>query len=158
MVVLMAVLFYGYVAVLGRSVLWASAGLVAIPVLLYYGGGYVQYGFRYSLDVTPFLIALVALVAAYRDIRDPQVAAMILAVAAAFAGLEEPRAQLWIFVRGEGGFERARGLRFLDDELSCRRRAAGCRSPTLPLPHSPPRPGMAQAFCGSAKRRAPLRS
>jgi uncharacterized protein (TIRG00374 family) len=31
-------------------------------------------------------IALVALAAAYRDIRDPQVAAMILAVAAAFAG------------------------------------------------------------------------
>jgi hypothetical protein len=40
--------------------LWIAAGLVAIPVFLYYGGGYVQYGFRYSLDFTPFLIALMA--------------------------------------------------------------------------------------------------
>jgi hypothetical protein len=40
--------------------LWAAAGLVAIPIFLYYGGGYVQYGFRYSLDFTPFLVALVA--------------------------------------------------------------------------------------------------
>jgi hypothetical protein len=30
-------------------------------VLLYYGGGVVQYGFRYSLDFTPFLIALMAI-------------------------------------------------------------------------------------------------
>jgi hypothetical protein len=41
--------------------LWAAVGLVAIPIFLYYGGGYVQYGFRYSLDFTPFLLALVAL-------------------------------------------------------------------------------------------------
>jgi hypothetical protein len=41
--------------------LWIAAGLVAVPVFLYYGGGYVQYGFRYSLDFTPFLIALVAM-------------------------------------------------------------------------------------------------
>lgn len=41
--------------------LWAAALLVAVPVLLYYGGGYVQYGFRYSLDFTPFLIALMAM-------------------------------------------------------------------------------------------------
>jgi hypothetical protein len=41
--------------------LWAAAGIVAIPVFLYYGGGYVQYGFRYSLDFTPFLVALMAI-------------------------------------------------------------------------------------------------
>ncbi len=41
--------------------LWAAAGLVAIPIFLYYGGGYVQYGFRYSLDFTPFLVALTAM-------------------------------------------------------------------------------------------------
>ena len=41
--------------------LWAAAGIVAIPAFLYYGGGYVQYGFRYSLDFTPFLIALMAI-------------------------------------------------------------------------------------------------
>lgn len=42
-------------------VLWAAAALVAVPVFLYYGGGFVQYGFRYSLDFTPFVVALMAL-------------------------------------------------------------------------------------------------
>ncbi len=41
--------------------LWSATALVAIPVLLYYGGGFIQYGYRYSLDFTPFLLALVAL-------------------------------------------------------------------------------------------------
>lgn len=45
----------------GAQLLWIAAGLVAIPVFLYYGGGYIQYGFRYSMDFTPFLIALVAM-------------------------------------------------------------------------------------------------
>jgi hypothetical protein len=41
--------------------MWAAASLVAVPVFLYYGGGFVQYGFRYSLDFTPFLVALMAM-------------------------------------------------------------------------------------------------
>ncbi|MFI5258771.1 MAG: hypothetical protein ACHQ01_04075 [Candidatus Limnocylindrales bacterium] len=41
--------------------MWIAAALVAVPVFLYYGGGYIQYGFRYSLDFTPFLIALMAM-------------------------------------------------------------------------------------------------
>lgn len=41
--------------------LWVAAALVALPVLLYYGGGFQQYGFRYSLDFTPFLVALMAI-------------------------------------------------------------------------------------------------
>jgi len=41
--------------------LWIATALVAVPVFLYYGGGYIQYGFRYSLDFTPFLIALIAM-------------------------------------------------------------------------------------------------
>jgi hypothetical protein len=41
--------------------LWIAAALVAAPVFLYYGGGYFQYGFRYTLDFTPFLVALVAM-------------------------------------------------------------------------------------------------
>jgi len=49
----------GFSAPLQRT-LWIAAGLVAVPVLLYYGGGFLQYGFRYSLDFTPFLIPLVA--------------------------------------------------------------------------------------------------
>lgn len=49
-----------------QRTLWIAALLVAIPVFLYYGDGYTQYGFRYSLDFTPFLLALVALGAAQR--------------------------------------------------------------------------------------------
>jgi hypothetical protein len=43
------------------QLMWIAAALVAIPVFLYYGGGYVQYGFRYSLDFTPFVVVLVAM-------------------------------------------------------------------------------------------------
>lgn len=44
-----------------RLLLWAAVILIAIPVFTYYGGGVVQYGYRYSLDLTPFLIALMAI-------------------------------------------------------------------------------------------------
>jgi hypothetical protein len=40
--------------------------LVLLPNLLYYGGGWYQYGFRYALDAFPFVMALCALVAARR--------------------------------------------------------------------------------------------
>jgi hypothetical protein len=43
------------------GLLWIATVLVAVPVFLYYGGGYAQYGFRYSLDFTPFLVALMAI-------------------------------------------------------------------------------------------------
>jgi hypothetical protein len=43
-------------------ILWASAFLVAVPLLLYYGGGgFRTYGYRYALDLMPFLLALVAI-------------------------------------------------------------------------------------------------
>ena len=48
---------------------WWLAGaalLVLIPTLLYYGGGWLQYGYRYALDSIPFVWALCAL-AAVRD-------------------------------------------------------------------------------------------
>ena len=42
--------------------LWIAAFVIALPLLLYYGGGgYRTYGYRYALDFTPFLLALVAL-------------------------------------------------------------------------------------------------
>jgi hypothetical protein len=48
-----------------RSALpWALAlGFVAVllPNLLYYGGGWYQFGFRYALDAVPFLLVLCAL-------------------------------------------------------------------------------------------------
>lgn len=46
---------------------WAlllTATLVLAPSLLYYGGGWLQFGYRYFLDALPFVIALVALAAA----------------------------------------------------------------------------------------------
>ena len=34
---------------------------VTVPSLLYYGGGWLQYGYRYALDAIPFVMALVGL-------------------------------------------------------------------------------------------------
>jgi hypothetical protein len=39
----------------------AAAVLVLIPTLLYYGGGWFQFGFRYFLDSVPFVWALAAM-------------------------------------------------------------------------------------------------
>jgi hypothetical protein len=40
--------------------LWASVTLCALPGLLYQNTGYAQFGFRFSLDYTPYLILLFA--------------------------------------------------------------------------------------------------
>ena len=37
-----------------------------IPTLLYYGGGWLQYGYRYFLDSVPFVMAMCGLAAVYR--------------------------------------------------------------------------------------------
>jgi hypothetical protein len=50
-----------------------AAIAVLIPTLLYYGGGWLQYGYRYALDSIPFLFALCGLAAA----RDEQRAAEV---------------------------------------------------------------------------------
>jgi len=46
-----------------RRAWWLLVGavLVLIPTLLYYGGGWLQYGYRYFLDSIPFVWALVAM-------------------------------------------------------------------------------------------------
>jgi hypothetical protein len=46
--------------------LLGAAIAVLIPTLLYYGGGWLQYGFRYFLDSVPFVLALCGLAAARR--------------------------------------------------------------------------------------------
>jgi hypothetical protein len=46
--------------------LLGAAIAVLIPTLLYYGGGWLQYGYRYFLDSVPFVIALCGLAAVYR--------------------------------------------------------------------------------------------
>jgi hypothetical protein len=53
-----------------RPVPWLLLGaaiLVLIPTLLYYGGGWLQYGYRYFLDSIPFLWAICGLAAVYRN-------------------------------------------------------------------------------------------
>lgn len=48
--------------------LLGAAAIVLLPSLLYYGGGWLQYGYRYFLDSVPFVIALCGL-AAIKDGR-----------------------------------------------------------------------------------------
>ncbi len=47
---------------------WLAGATIAvlIPTLLYYGGGWLQYGYRYFLDSVPFVIALCGLAAVRR--------------------------------------------------------------------------------------------
>ena len=52
-----------------RARTWILAGAVVavlIPTLLYYGGGWLQYGYRYFLDSVPIVLAMCGLAAAYR--------------------------------------------------------------------------------------------
>ena len=49
----------------------AAALLVLVPTLLYYGGGWLQYGYRYFLDSVPFVMALCGLAAAWRGRLGP---------------------------------------------------------------------------------------
>jgi hypothetical protein len=46
--------------------LLGAALAVLVPTLLYYGGGWLQYGYRYFLDSIPFIWAVCALAAAFR--------------------------------------------------------------------------------------------
>ena len=46
--------------------LLGAAIAVLIPTLLYYGGGWLQYGYRYFLNSVPFVIALCGLAAVHR--------------------------------------------------------------------------------------------
>ena len=48
--------------------LLAAAVAVLIPTLLYYGGGWLQYGYRYFLDSVPFVMALCGLAAVHRGV------------------------------------------------------------------------------------------
>jgi hypothetical protein len=47
---------------------WLAGATIAvlIPTLLYYGGGWLQYGYRYFLDSVPFVMALCGLAAVRR--------------------------------------------------------------------------------------------
>jgi len=66
--------------------LWIATVLVAVPVFLYYGGGYIQYGFRYSLDFTPFLVALMA-IGSHRWIGWPEKLLVLASIGSVVAGI-----------------------------------------------------------------------
>ena len=62
---------------LGLRANWRSRTVVALalttvavilPSLLYYGGGWLQYGYRYALDSIPFVMAIVGLAVARRGL------------------------------------------------------------------------------------------
>jgi hypothetical protein len=64
---------------------WMAVGLVAIPNLLHYSQGWVQYGYRFLLDFAPFLLILTAL--GFEDNSSPtarrvQVALIIVSIVA----------------------------------------------------------------------------
>jgi hypothetical protein len=68
-------------------VLGLTALLVLIPSLLYYGGGWWQFGFRYALDSFPFVMALCAMAAARHGISRPWKAAIVFGVAVNLYGV-----------------------------------------------------------------------
>ena len=41
--------------------LWLTVAICAIPGLFYQNNGYMQFGFRFSLDYTPYLLLLFAI-------------------------------------------------------------------------------------------------
>jgi hypothetical protein len=47
------------------KIIWISIGAIALPVYLFFGTGWIQYGYRYSLDFLPLLFLL--LIIKYRD-------------------------------------------------------------------------------------------
>jgi len=59
---------------------WLLGAVIAvfIPTLLYYGGGWLQYGYRYFLDSVPFVLALCGLAAADRGRIGPAWKALIV--------------------------------------------------------------------------------
>ncbi len=58
--------------------LLGAAVTVLIPTLLYYGGGWLQYGYRYFLDSVPFVIALCGLAAVHQGRVGPGWRALIV--------------------------------------------------------------------------------
>jgi hypothetical protein len=84
-------LLYAVRADWGNRRAWLLLGAtlaVLIPTLLYYGGGWLQFGYRYFLDSIPFVIALCGMAAAWRGrIGWGWIALIALGTAVMFAGV-----------------------------------------------------------------------
>lgn len=74
-----------------RARTWWLAGAalaVLVPTLLYYGGGWLQYGYRYFLDSVPFVTALCGLAAVHRgEIGEVWKAAIVVGTAVMAVGV-----------------------------------------------------------------------
>jgi hypothetical protein len=68
-------------------VLWAATVVTAIPALLYYDSGQMQYGVRHALDFEPFLFALLVLAMKRRPSFVLTVALVVFAAIGAYGGL-----------------------------------------------------------------------
>jgi hypothetical protein len=68
-------------------ILAGAALAVLLPNLLYYGGGWVQFGFRYFLDSIPFVIALCGLAVARHGIGWRSIAVILFGVAMGVASV-----------------------------------------------------------------------
>jgi hypothetical protein len=64
-----------------------TALLVLVPSLLYYGGGWWQFGYRYALDCFPFVMALCAMAAARHGIGRGWKLLVLLGVAVNLSGV-----------------------------------------------------------------------
>jgi len=68
---------------------WLAIALVAIPTLVYYSAGWVQFGYRYIMDYLPFLMILTAF--GFEDNRSPRslwikIGLVVLSIAIGFWG------------------------------------------------------------------------
>ena len=72
-----------------RNVCWLAIPLIAIPTLMYYSQGWVQFGYRYLMDYLPFIMILTAL--GFEEFKTPRslwikIALVVLSVAIGFWG------------------------------------------------------------------------
>jgi hypothetical protein len=72
-----------------RNASWMVIPIIAVPTLLYYSQGWVQFGYRYLMDYLPFLMILTALGFEDNQSRTSlriKVLLVIISVAAGFWG------------------------------------------------------------------------
>jgi hypothetical protein len=72
-----------------RNMCWLAIPIIAVPTLMYYSQGWVQFGYRYLMDYLPFIMILTAL--GFEEFRTPRslwlkIALVVLAVAIGFWG------------------------------------------------------------------------
>jgi hypothetical protein len=67
-----------------RNMCWIAIGVVAIPTLIYYSQGWVQFGYRYLMDYLPFIMILTALgVDRFRSPRSVWIVAILVVISVA---------------------------------------------------------------------------